>query len=374
MRASGGGGLPASPRPRVPASPRPRLILHLLATAGREGTGVARLVATLARGLDPAGYAIEAWFLERDGPLVDDLRQAGARARFVPFTGVADPGGALRFARALAAASPALVHQHAGGPAVRAVLRLATRAPIVAHLHGRVAERSGSSRSDRPGPGLPGWLALTPARVLAPGADATIATSRAVAALAPGARVVYPGVPIPPPRQPPTNDRPIVGYAGRLVTLKGVDVLLRAAATLPGLRVEVAGDGPERSRLEAIDPSATFLGWQPRLDDLLARWDLFALPSREEAFGIAALEAMAAGRPVVATRVGGLPELIDDGLTGLLVPPDDPPALAAALASLAADPARRARMGEAGRARAATHFAPERMVAAVASLYDQLLG
>jgi glycosyltransferase involved in cell wall biosynthesis len=345
----------------------------LLATAGREGTGVASLVATLARGLDPAGYAIEAWFLERDGPLVDDLRRAGARARFVPFAGLADPGGALRFARALAATAPALVHQHAGGPAVRAVLRLATRVPIVAHLHGRVAERSGPSRSDRLGPGLARWLALTPARVLTSGADATIATSRAVAALAPGARVVYPGVPIPPARPVPANDPPIVGYAGRLVRLKGVDVLLRAAATLPELRVEVAGDGPERPRLETIDPRATFLGWQPRLDDLLVRWDLFALPSREEAFGIAALEAMAAGLPVVASRVGGLPELIDDGLTGLLVPPEDPPALAAALAGLAADPALRARMGQAARERAAASFPVERMVASVAALYDQLL-
>src|SRR5207245_5777728 len=153
---------------------------------------------------------------------------------------------------------------------------------------------------------------------------------------------------------------PIVGFSCLLGRLKGVDVLLRAAATLPGLLVEVAGDGPERPGLEAIDPSATFLGWQPRLDDLLARWDVFALPSREEAFGIAALEAMAAGRPVVATRVGGLPELIEDGLTGLLVPPDDPAALAAALARLAADPALRARMGQAARERAAACFPVER--------------
>jgi glycosyltransferase involved in cell wall biosynthesis len=210
--------------------------------------------------------------------------------------------------------------------------------------------------------------------VLAPGADATIATSRAVAALAPGARVVYPGVSVPPLRPRPLNDPIVVGYAGRLVALKGVDVLLRAAASLPNLRVEVVGDGPERARLESIGRRARFLGWQTGLDDLLAGWDLFALPSREEAFGIAALEAMAASLPVVATRVGGLPELVEDGLTGLLVPPDDPAALAAAIARLAADSALRARLGEAGRARAATHFPVERMVASVAALYDQLLG
>jgi glycosyltransferase involved in cell wall biosynthesis len=254
---------------------------------------------------------------------------------------------------------------------VRAVLRLATRAPIVAHLHGRVDERGGPD----------------PARVLARGADATIATSRAAAALVPGARVIYPGVPIPAESErvarrvplstdPPSrgHDAPIVGFAGRLVPIKGVDVLLRAAAALPGVRLEIAGDGPERARLEAMSVDATFLGWRPTIDDALGRWDIFALPSREEAFGIAALEAMAAGLPVVASRVGGLPELVRSGLTGLLVRPDDPAALAGALAELVSDPSRRAAMGQAGRDRAATDFSVARMVAATAALYEELLG
>ncbi len=107
---------------------------------------------------------------------------------------------------------------------------------------------------------------------------------------------------------------------------------------------------------------------------LLARARLFVLPSRSEGIPLTALEAMACGLPVVATRVGGLPEVVDDGVTGLLVPPADPAALAEAMVAIWNDPDRGDRMGHAGRLRAEERFDVRRMVAQYEALYLEGLG
>lgn len=146
--------------------------------------------------------------------------------------------------------------------------------------------------------------------------------------------------------------------AARLVEGKGLDVLLRAAA-LARLRVVIAGDGPERGALErlagelAVD--AVFLGPVPRADlpGLMAGAEAYCLPSRGEPFGIALLEAMAAGTPAVATAAGGVPEFARDRENALLVPVDDAAALAAALVLLRSDPGLRDRLRRGGRETAA---------------------
>jgi len=174
----------------------------------------------------------------------------------------------------------------------------------------------------------------------------------------------------------------LVLVAANLVRRKGVDVLLRALAApeLPAeARLWVAGDGPERAALEAMATSlgvadrVRFLGRRDDVPDLLEACDVFALPSRREGLGVAALEAMARARPVVASRVGGLAETVVAGETGLLVPPDDPPALAGALARLVVDPPLRRRLGEAGPQRVAQGFLAEQMVSAYESLYREVV-
>jgi glycosyltransferase involved in cell wall biosynthesis len=145
---------------------------------------------------------------------------------------------------------------------------------------------------------------------------------------------------------------------------KGLDVLLRAVALLhedfPALRLELAGEGPERGALEAlarslgIADSVVFAGFLDRmsLTRSLERCTAFVLPSRSEPFGIAVVEALAAGAPVVASRVGGIPEIITDGHNGLLVPPENPAALADALRTILSAPDLRSRLSEAGPVRA----------------------
>lgn len=177
-------------------------------------------------------------------------------------------------------------------------------------------------------------------------------------------------------------ETPCLLVAANLVRRKGVDVLLAAVAALaPGSRCAlwVAGDGAERAALEAaaarlgIAERVRFLGRRGDVPDLLEACDVFVLPSRQEGLGVAALEAMARSRPVVASAVGGLAEIVIPERTGLLVPPGDAAVLAAALERLLADPGLARRLGAAGAARVAERFLAEQMVSAYEALYREIL-
>jgi len=160
---------------------------------------------------------------------------------------------------------------------------------------------------------------------------------------------------------------------------KAHEVLLQAAATLlgthPHLRFLIAGDGPRRTTLQAladalgISDRVVFLGHQEDIPSLLAQADAFVLPSRSEAFPNGAIEAMAAGLPVVASAVGGLLDLIEPGRTGLLVPPDDVRALTEAIGGLVSAPARAAALGAAARDEVVRRYSFERMVRSFEDLY-----
>ncbi len=158
----------------------------------------------------------------------------------------------------------------------------------------------------------------------------------------------------------------------RLAPQKGIDVAIRALAHIEDASLVVLGEGPERGRLESlarelgVDDRVVLPGRVPDVAAWLRRATVYVQPSRWEGFGLGVLEAMHAGLPVVASRVSSLPELVVDGETGLLVPPDDPVALAAAVAAV------RPEQGAAGRERARAEFSVARMADRTAELYGRL--
>jgi L-malate glycosyltransferase len=176
------------------------------------------------------------------------------------------------------------------------------------------------------------------------------------------------------------------GPVSRVITVanlrpeKSHETLIAAAALLapscPDLRYVIVGDGSRRAELEAlarvkgVDRIVEFLGHREDVPELLAGADVFVLPSRSEAFPNGAIEAMAAGLPVIASAVGGIVDLIEPGRTGMLVPPSDAEALAAALRTLRADPARAQTIGAAARCEALARYSFDRMLRAFEDLYE----
>lgn len=193
-------------------------------------------------------------------------------------------------------------------------------------------------------------------------------------------RTIHNGVPdrtLPPPT--PDAPHPAIATLARLDPVKGLDVLARAVAAIPGLHATVVGRGPEQELLTreatalGIDERFVLAGWRDDPRQTLADADLFVLPSRAEGLPLSICEAMLAGLAVVATDVGSVREVVEDGVTGLLVPPDDAAALTAAIRTLLDDPARRAAMGTAGRARAAAEFTVDAMARRYEALYSDVL-
>jgi glycosyltransferase involved in cell wall biosynthesis len=163
-------------------------------------------------------------------------------------------------------------------------------------------------------------------------------------------------------------DTRVVLSTSRLTRQKGIDVAVRALSLLPDdVHLVVLGEGPERPHLQA--QRVHLPGRVPDVAAWLRRASVYVQPSRWEGFGLGVLEAMISGLPVVATNVSSLPELVVDGETGVLVPPDDPSALAAGIERALASP----QMGAAGRDRAQREFSVDRMADKTAALYTTLL-
>lgn len=174
----------------------------------------------------------------------------------------------------------------------------------------------------------------------------------------------------------------LLGVVARLAPQKGHRYLLEALALAiqeePALRLLVAGQGPLREQLEAqarqlgLGAHVIFAGWRSDVANIMAALDLLVLPSLWEGFGLVLLEAMALQKPVVATGVSAIPEVVEDGVTGLLVPPADPAALACAILQLARDRERGREMGRRGRLRLEERFTLDRMAQETEQVYLSL--
>lgn len=363
----------------MPARP---VVLHLITTLDRGGAENALL--SLCRAQAAGG---------RWAPRVAWLKGAGELAR--EFTGAGVP--AARFSRReFANLRPAIVHTHlfkadvAGAALVGR--RRRGRAVLVSTKHNEDRYLSGATLAAAT------WRTL--ARRAAKRADAVIAISRGVAAFfretlgnAVGDMPVIPyGVPA--PREVTAAEAAafrahcgvpasasLVLLVGRLDTQKDPVTAIRAMAEVVAThdaRLVLLGRGPLETDLRAVaaatlGDSAVFAGFLADPGPAFAAADLVVLSSKWEGLGLVLVEAAQHGRAVVATNVGGVPEVVADGTTGLLVPPGDPPAFAAAISRLLGDANLRARMGEAARAHAATRFSVERYAADVDKVYDRLL-
>jgi glycosyltransferase involved in cell wall biosynthesis len=317
-----------------------------------------------------------------EGDLAAALRRAGIKVMLYPGANVSFTWQALRSLTGLMRSwRPRIAHTH-GSLAGRMAAALAG-ARIIYTKHGLAYAEEQSLQVRAPAP----VLKRAAVNLFA---DRIVAVSEAVrrALEASGAaperiRVIPGGVALAPfaAVQPPANGMTgVLGALGRLGREKGFDVLLAAMSKLPPgeARLLLGGEGTQGEALArqlhdlGLEDRVTMTGFVADVPAFLSQIGLFVLPSRSEGLGLVAVEAMAAGRPVIATNVGGIPEVVVDGETGVLVPPEQPDALAAAIHRLLRDPVVAAQMGQAGRRRARELFSAERMAEKTAALYEEL--
>ncbi len=387
--------------------PEPIRVLRVIARLNMGGPALH--VAYLSAGLRARGY--ETILVAGEVGRGEDSMAYVAEELGVPVTTlphlhreispVRDLLATFRLARIMREQRPHILHTHTAKAGaigrIAALLAGRRRPPIVVHtFHGHVLRGYfGRFRT-----GVFRWLE----RLLAPIADALIAVSPEVRddlvalGVAPASKfaVIRLGIRL--------DDRVAAGYAaredtrrvmgiadgrfvvgwiGRMTGVKRADDVLRAFKLLREGEVDaclcMVGDGPDRARVEALADElgvvrdCLFPGYQEQVGPFFAAFDVFVLPSGNEGTPVTAIEALASGRPVVATRVGGVPDVVRDGEDGFLVEPGAVEELAERLARLAGDPELRASMGTAGRARVLPRYSVDRLIDDVDGLYRELL-
>ena len=173
----------------------------------------------------------------------------------------------------------------------------------------------------------------------------------------------------------------VFGFIGRFVPIKNLPLLVHAfaRAAIDRAVLLLVGDGEERPTLESlartlgVEAAIRFAGWRRDLEQIYAALDVVVLTSNNEGTPVALIEGLAAGRPCIATAVGGVPDVVENGVTGLLVPPNDVAVFAAAIKRLAADPTARHRMGAAGRTKVTAAYSIERLVRDLDAMYRDRL-
>jgi len=380
-------------------------VLHVLWRG--TGGGAERHVLDLTDGFTRRGIRAGVLYLSDDAGAGADLDRLGAPHRSCRLARGSDPRGPFLVASAVRALRPRLIHDHVSTPWLRALLPGSRGRTIVATEHGHMLR----PMHTREGPRL--WIERAGARRT----DLYIAPSRAIADAvrkqlrfpAERIRVIPHGIRSPVSDLPPEtrldvrrelgiNEGDIVIlFVGRLNETKGIldlwSAFVRIADLWRGAGRHGTSDSPRghagRGRLvlliagtgelagalhdrvagSGLEGLVRLLGFRTDIGRLLTAADLFVLPARHEAFGIVLLEAMAAELPIVATRTGGIPEIVVDGRTGILAAPNDPDGLARALLELANDGGKRQSLGRAGRERWAQNFTLDRSVEATLEAY-----
>jgi glycosyltransferase involved in cell wall biosynthesis len=384
----------------------PIRVLRVIARLNMGGPAIH--VANLAAGLETRGYhtTLVAGSLARGEDSMAFLAERlGVSVVSVPeiqreISALHDARSALRLAEIMRETRPQILHTHTAkaGAIARAALLIAgsARPEVVVHtFHGHVLRGYfGPVRTA---------VFRQVERTLARASDALIAVSPEVRddlvalGVAPARKfsVVRLGIPLAERLDDASadvdyrrlygipRDAFVVGWVGRMTEVKDSGAVLRVVAGLRARGVDavlcMVGDGPDREGLEqlahelGIARSCYFAGYQEDVGGFYRLFDAFFLPSVNEGTPVSAIESLATGTPVVANRVGGVPDVVRDGVDGFLVEPGDDDAAAARLESLARDPALRERLGESGRGRVRSRYAVTRLVDDVDRLYRALL-
>jgi glycosyltransferase involved in cell wall biosynthesis len=354
--------------------------------------GTERQVVHLATGLDPSRFDVHVACLQQAGPLYGEMAACGLPLTAYPIKGflrVNTLRQQWRFASYLKKHAIDIVHAYGFYPIVFAVLvaRLAGSRVVLASIRDNgdpwtLAQRLVQMCASRMAHGVLVNATAVRDRLTAGGHSRR------------GISVIRNGVDVDrfSPRPPDESLRaslgvpaeaPLVVVVSRLNPMKGIDDFVQAMALLAGrytrARFVIVGDGASRRELEeqaqrlGLAGRVVFTGTRLDVAAILAQAAISVAPSLSEGLSNVVLESMATGVPVVATRVGGTPEMLEDGVTGLLVPPCDAPMLAAAIGRLLGDPAMARRMGDAGRARAVDRFSMPYMVSQTETLYHAFL-
>jgi sugar transferase (PEP-CTERM/EpsH1 system associated) len=347
--------------------------------------GLERVVIGLIEKLDPSRFRSVVFCLRDGGALLQEITDLGVRSyRLNKGEGI-NFGLFVRLARLLRREKIDIVHCHNFGPLLYGAI-----AARIARLAGVVYTAHGQYSSARPGRLMFRHGALVDS-VVCVSEDARrvaiekggVAPERVITLINGVDMDRFAGTGQDVPLDVPVGS-PTVGIVARLTPVKDHRNLFRAFANLlpsfPRARLLVVGDGELRGVLEdyaaelGLGGNVTFLGDRRDVPAVLGAFDLFVLSSYSEGLSITLLEAMAAGLPIVATDIGGNPEVVNDGETGMIVPAQDPDALSQAMAWVFEHPAEARRMGERGRERVRKEFSIDAMIGGYEQIYRELLG
>ncbi|MEW5829394.1 MAG: glycosyltransferase [Chloroflexota bacterium] len=353
--------------------------------------GAEVLLRDLTRGLLARGYKVTARY-STPGPIAEEIGHMGVPVKRLPRLGRVDPFLLLRMWREIRRERPDVVHTHlfksdfhgrlaarlAGVPVIVSTLHNChnwARNPVLGRTYGLTARFADEiiAVSDEVRDHAVRYAHLDEKKVTTIPNAIPVERFEDARTLGPGIRKEL-GIPM---------EATVLGIVARLTEQKDHANFLRAAAIIaeaaPGTRFLVAGEGPLRASLADLAASlelaevVTFTGARKDIPAIYGAMDVLVFSSRWEGLPVALLEGMASGLPVIATRVGGIPEVLEHGVGGIIVPPSDPAALAVACLKLIRNPVLGQQMGAAGLAHVKAHYSIDAMVEATSRLYQSLL-